>query len=637
MKIYLEHLIKHVNQKISFDDLSERLFQLGHEHEFKDNILDLEITPNRGDCLSLKGITREISNFFSTEFVPQIFNDPIEDLDFDFTNNSKEDCPSVSFLLIEISEVPNTYNDYIESYFEDLEIKKNNFFTDISNYLSYELGQPTHCYDFEKIGSKLVLEKQKKTSEFITLTNKKIEISSSDLVFTNGDKVVNLAGVMGGKSTACNKETKKVLVECAYFRPEAIIGKSTKYDLDSDAAFKFERGVDPLAIEYTLRRFIKIVEDHTEIDDLAITQRNYRDHENRTIYNDKSKVERILGIDIDSQLYNTILKNLGFIVDEKIEVPSFRSDIEDLNHIAEEIGRVVGYNNIPAQKLEIPFKMKTKSNLEDKVRFFLADNGFNESISYPFSSNKTRKCVEVDNPLDSNKKFLRTSLMNSLISKLEYNERRQKDSLRLFEISNLYESGDSDIPNESRNLGLIVSGRLGKNFRDFNKTMDAKYLNSILAKITDYDFFVKEISREDINSKNKSKVFFCEIPVNSISKDFNIDTNKQFVNFNNINFKEISEYPSINRDLSFLIKNESKIAELESIVYGFRDSLLVDSYGFDFYNDPKTNNIKIGFRFVFQSRHKTLTDEEVDKVIDDIVESTLSLGDIEIPGINYKS
>ena len=351
----------------------------------------------------------------------------------------------------------------------------------------------------------------------------------------------------------------------------------------------------------------------------------------------EAKVEKILGTDIDNQLYNNILKNLGFIVDEKIIVPSFRSDIDDLNHIAEEIGRVIGYNNIPAQKLEIPFKIKAKINLEDKVRFFLADNGFNESISYPFLSNKTRKCIEVDNPLDSNKRFFRTSLMDSLVSKLEYNERRQKDSLKLFEISNLYEFGDSDIPNESRNLGLIVSGRLGKNFRDFNKSMNIEYLNSILAKITDYEFFVKEISRENINSKNKSKVFFCEIPINKISKDFNIDTNKQFVNFNNINFKEISEYPSINRDLSFLIKNESKIEELECVINDFKNPLLVDSFGFDFYNDPKNNNIKIGFRFVFQSGKKTLTDIEVDKVMGDIVKSTLSLGDIEIPGINHET
>ena len=635
MKIYLDHLTKHLNQKVSFENLSEKLFQLGHEHEFKNNILDLEITPNRGDCLSIKGITREISNFFSAEFMPQIYNDPIEEFDFDFANNAKEDCPSISFLLIEISEVPSKYNEYLESYFEDLEIKKNNFFTDISNYLSYELGQPTHCYDFEKIGSKLVLEKKEKVSEFLTLTNKKIEISASDLVFTNGNEIVNLAGVMGGKSTACDKKTKKVLVECAYFRPEAIIGKSTKYDLDSDAAFKFERGVDSLAIEHTLRRFIKIVEDHTGIEDVAITHRNYQEKENRTIDNDKSKVERILGFEIDGQLYNSILKNLGFFIDEKIEVPSFRSDVDDLNHIAEEIGRVIGYNNLPAQKFNIPFKKETNPNFEDRVRFFLADNGFNESISYPFSSNKTRKCIEVDNPLDSNKRFLRTSLIDSLVSKLEYNERRQKDSLRLFEISNLYQSGDSDIPNESRKLGLIVSGRLGKNFRDFNKTMDAKYLNNILAKITDCDFIVEEISRENINSKNKSKVFFCELPVNNIFKDINIDSNKQFVKFNKINFSEISEYPSVNRDLSFLIKNESKIAELESVVYGFRDPLLVDSFSFDFYNDSKTNNIKIGFRFIFQSKKKTLTDSEVDKVIGDIVESTLSLGDIEIPGIDY--
>ena len=637
MKIYLDNLTKLINQKVNFDDLSEKLFQLGHEHEFKDNILHLEITPNRGDCLSIKGISREISNFYNIEFMPQIFNDSIDNFDFDFTNNSEQDCPNISFLLIEISEVPNIYNDYLESYFKNLDIKKNNFFTDISNYLSYELGQPTHCYDFEKIGSKLVLEKHSTNSKFVTLTDKKIEISDSDLVFTNGNEVVNLAGVMGGKSTACDKNTKKVLIECAYFKPEAIIGKSTKYDLDSDAAYKFERGVDPLSIEHTLRRFIKIVEDHTKINNLAMTSRNYLDFKNHIIENDKSKVERILGINLDSQIYNNILKNLGFFVDKSIKVPSFRNDIDDLNHIAEEIGRVIGYNNLPAQKFKIPFKSKSQVNLEDRVRFFLASNGFNESISYPFTSNKTTKSIEIDNPLDSRKNFLRTNLVDSLTSKLEYNERRQKDSIRLFEISNLYESTDSDIPNESRNLGLIVSGRMGKNFRDFNNFMDSNYLSNVLARITDYDFHVEEISRENINSKNKSKIFFCEIPISNICKNLKVDVNNKLIEFNNINYTDISEYPSMNRDLSFLIKNESKIAQLEGAIYDFKDPILIESFGFDFYNDPKTNNIKIGFRFVFQSREKTLTDKEVDKVMGDIVESTLSLGDIEIPGIKHET
>ena len=227
----------------------------------------------------------------------------------------------------------------MKSYFDELSINKNNFFTDISNYVSYELGNPTHCYDFDKVGDQLVLEKLKEKEKFKTLTGKNIDLCKSDLVFTDGKNVLNLAGVMGGESTSCNNETKKVLIECAFFKPESIIGRSIKYDLNSEAAYKFERGVDPLMLENTLRRFISIVEDHTKIINLSIYQKVYQDYEKKCIENDKSKVEKILGIEIEDDIFTQTLENLGFSIDEKIIIPSFRHDVEDLNHIAEEVAR----------------------------------------------------------------------------------------------------------------------------------------------------------------------------------------------------------------------------------------------------------------------------------------------------------
>ena len=631
MKIHSNHLKRFIKDDINADELSEKLMQLGHENTYQKGIFDLEITPNRGDCLSIKGILRELNNFYNVDPAFKTFDGKIEELDFNFINCTEKDCPVINFLHIEVDKIPSQYKSYLQSYFDELNINKNNFFTDISNYVSYEQGNPTHCYDLEKVGGQLILEKLKKKGSFKTLTGKSIDLRESDLVFTNGKNVLNLAGVMGGESTSCNNDTKKVLIECAFFKPKSLIGKSIKYDLNSEAAYKFERGVDPLMLENALRRFISIVEDHTKITKLSLYQKIYKDYERKYIENDKSKVEKILGIEIKDDIYTKILENLGFSMDEKIIIPSFRHDVDDLNHIAEEVARVIGYNKIPLKNLDILSREPHQNKNEDTLRLLLANKGFYETINYPFESEEETSSIKLDNPLDSNKPFLRTSIANSLIRNLEYNERRQKDSIKLFEISNLYELGDDLI--EKRKLAIIMTGRIGQNYKDFNKFIDLEYSKKVLLEISEDFSDVEEIPRSIVNSKNNTKIFFAEIDLCNLSINEDTESLKSLIKFNNIVYSDISEYPSTKRDLSFLIKDNSKKKVLLLMLESFNNKLLKEKFMFDLYEDPKSGNIKVGYRFIFQSDLKTLTDEEVDKVINAIVESTLEIDGIEIPGL----
>jgi phenylalanyl-tRNA synthetase beta chain len=158
MKIPYKHLLSRLEDSPKIDEVSDKLFQLGHEHEIFKEIFDFELTPNRGDCLSLNGIIRELSIFYRTKSKQNVFQGDIEDLDLNFENHAIDICPQISFLQIEIDQETTEYKDYIESYFNDLGLNKNNFFTDISNYLSYETGQPTHCYDYKKINGKISFE-----------------------------------------------------------------------------------------------------------------------------------------------------------------------------------------------------------------------------------------------------------------------------------------------------------------------------------------------------------------------------------------------------------------------------------------------------------------------------------------------
>ena len=196
MKISYKHLVKNIESNPSIEELSEKLFQLGHEHEINEDIFDIEFTPNRGDCLSLNGLLRDLSLFYEASNFNEVYNQEIKPFDMKFVNNASKYCRKISFLKIEIDEIPTEYKQYFNDFFLDLDIKKNNFFTDISNYISYETGQPTHCYDLLKIKEPVKLDFIDSKTEFETLLDKKITIDEKNLVFfDNNNKVINLAGI----------------------------------------------------------------------------------------------------------------------------------------------------------------------------------------------------------------------------------------------------------------------------------------------------------------------------------------------------------------------------------------------------------------------------------------------------------
>ena len=636
MKIAYRHLLENIIEKPSIKEISDCLFQLGHEHEIEENIFDMEFTPNRGDCLSINGLLRDLSVFYNVNTNQETYNDNLNQLDIDFENLSEDICPQISFLKLEIDNIPNKYKGYLNDYFKDLNLNKNNFFTDISNYISYENGQPTHCYDADKINGKILFKESHTDQEFKTLLGKKIYLTGKNHVFLLNDKVINLAGVVGGKETSCSSDTKTVLVECAFFKPEAIIGKSVKYDIQSEASHKFERFVDPECQDKTLRRFIKIVEEHTNIKDMSLITYNYKKNKVTKIPVKTNVINQIIGTNISKDEYLTYLSKLGFVVnDENIEVPSYRSDIETQNDLAEEIARVIGYDNISRNEITIP-KGKTSNiyDIENKLRFFLLDHGFYEVINSPFVGSGSSNSIRVDNPLDSNKKFLRSNLTESLLENLLFNERRQKDSIKLFEISDIYNIKDNKI-NVSRKLAFIASGRAGHNYRDFSKKISKKYLDSLFKEsLPSENFDFKVLSRESLNTKVKNEIISCEVDIVNFSTDVlsYSEISKSPESF--IEYSPISDLPKSIRDLSFSIKDFTELDKFKEYILEFKHDLLKEVFIFDYFNNKQNAEIKIGFRFVFQSTDSTITETQVNDIINDIIEHTNDIDGINIPGLN---
>ncbi len=635
MKIAYQHILRFLLEKPSIEELSNKLFQLGHEHEINGSIFDMEFTPNRGDCLSLLGISRDLNVFYKTNLNLPIYTEKLKPLNLNFVNYEKDICPEISFLNIEIKGPVKKYKHYLQSYFDDLNLNKNNFYTDISNYIGYEMGQPTHCYDSRSLNGDISLKKNIHNSSFKTLLDKSIDLKEGDLVFTNNGKVINLAGIMGGKDTACNKDTKNALIECAYFKGESIIGTATKYDLHSDASHKFEREVDQKCQDNVIRRFIQIVSDHTEIINLEVYRFSSNNFSKTELDIDVKKINSILGLDISEQTYTESLSKLGFEVNKKILVPSFRSDINHQNDLAEELARVIGYDEIPVKKIKLPKNDDTSKdfNLEN-IKYFLISNGFSEVINPPFCRLNNKNSIKVDNPLDRNRQYLRTNLTDSLSENLIYNEKRQKDSIKFFEISDVY-SFKNKLLKEKR-LALIISGRKGLNYLDFSKKLDQKYLVNLSKKFgLDIEQEIVCINRETLDSKIKTPIFALEINLDSINLAPN--TNKNVLTLmtdNFVKYQPISEYPSSYQDFSFSIKDPNKINEVIEQLKKSQANHLKDSFMFDYYKNKNSNEVKIGHRFIFQSLERTLTDKEIEQSIEKILSPILLIDSVSIPGRN---
>ena len=634
MKIAYSHLVQYMPENPTIEQISDSLLQLGHEHEIEDNIFDMEFTPNRGDCLSINGLLRDLAVFYSIDLNQEIYSEKLNELNIDFENQSEEICPKISFLKLEIDKVPELYKKSLEDYFSDLNLSKNNFFSDVSNYLSYETGQPTHCYDADTINEKLIFHETEKQEEFETLLDKKITLKDKNAVFSLNNKVINLAGIMGGKSTACLAHTKTVLVECAYFKPEAIIGKSVKYDIKSEASHKFERGVDQDSQDKVLRRFIQVVSEHANIKEMSIVSYNYKENQGIKIPVNVNKINQIIGININENDYLNYLTKLGFTIEENfVKVPSFRSDIKTQNDLAEEVARVIGYDNISRAEINVPKNENHNyKDVENKLRYFLLDYGFYEVINSPFVGITSKEAIKVDNPLDSNRAFLRTNLTDSLVENLLFNERRQKDSVKLFEISDVY-SSESRI-HKKRMLSIIASGRVGLNYQDFSKKIDKKYLTAMFQELLPNEVFDFQIlSRDSLDTKIKSEIIALEVNIERFSADIlsykeRSQSPESFAQFN-----PISDLPSSTKDLSYLIKDFSKIRELENLFLSYQSDIVKNIFIFDYFHNEKAQEVKIGFRIVFQSKETTLTAAQIELVYNDLINQSLKIDGISIPGI----
>jgi phenylalanyl-tRNA synthetase beta chain len=368
---------------------------------------------------------------------------------------------------------------------------------------------------------------------------------------------------------------------------------------------------------------------------MSMVSYRFKTHKAHKIPVNVNKINKIIGINLSEEQYINYLLKLGFHINKKIiKVPSYRSDIFNENDLAEEVARSIGYDNIKKINIDIPkSKIATNQDIENKLRYFLIDQGFYEVINPPFVKIDSNKSIRIDNPLDSNKEYLRTNITNSLLDNLMFNERRQKDSIKLFEISDVYTS-ENDKISKTKKLAIIASGRMGHNYEDFAKKINKKNLTKIFQDaLPSENFDFQELTRDSLNTKIKNEIISCEINIEDISNEILHYKQISKAPHDFFQYSPISDLPFSKRDLSFSVKDFNQSKVLVEYILGFKNNLLKEVFIFDYFHNQKHAEIKIGFRFYFQSSKSTITETQVSNVINVIIDHTKKMKGISIPGL----
>lgn len=616
----------------------------------KDEVIDFELTSNRGDLLSILGMAYELGAVYSKKVktIDTSYHSNNDDINNQF--KVKIATPDCKLFLakkvknLTIKESP----DFIKSRLIASGIRPINNVVDISNYVMLETGQPLHFYDADRLGDTIIVRNAQESEKLTTLDNQERTLSSNDIVIADNNKVIGLAGVMGGLSTEVEADTKNIIIESAIF--DAIkIRKTSKKILRSEASNRFEKGLDPKRTYMAIERSCNLLEKYADAEIVGgLVEQKDLTIEDTTINITIEKIKSVLGIEISKEDVISIFERLGFIVEDndsslKVTVPTRRLDIKIVEDLIEEVGRIHGMDKIEG-KMPILSVIKghydyTKRSIKHK----LADLGLNETMSYTlipqdkvnmFNINKITP-ISLNDPMSEDRNTLRYSLLYSLLDIYNYNKARNNSNISIFEMGKGFYK-ENDEYKEDLKLAILMSGdyKLAIN----NEKVDFYYLKGIMEELlyflgygNRYSLIIKEsipkelhpgqsaiinVDGQDIGiigklhpQVNKDDIYVMEI---NLTKLLSTKTRK-------MNYKEISKFPNVVKDVAFIIDDNKTSAEIEKVIKQTGGKMLEKINVFDIYPNIEEGKKSIAYKLTFSNSNKTLSDEEVMQVFDKII------------------
>jgi len=616
--------------------------------ELDDEVIDFELTSNRGDLLSIRGMAYEIG---------AIYGEKIKDIDLSYKESGNIDfnldieTDNCTLFLakqvknVTIKESPT----FIKNRLIASGIRPINNVVDISNYVMLEIGQPLHFYDNDNLGNKIIVRMAKDGEELTTLDNEIRILSSEDIVITDGEKAVGLAGVMGGLSTEIEETTKNILIEAAIFNGIKI-RKTAKKILRSEASNRFEKGIDYTQTYMAIERCCHLLEKYADATIVGgIVKIDNVEKSQKIINVTLDKINKVLGVNISKEDVIDIFNRLDFEVectDNKfdVKVPSRRLDISIREDLIEEIGRYYGMDKIVGSKLVLPVKEGKLDKTKRQIKNKMISMGLNETLSYALIPESEVHKFTIDDfthvnladPMSEDRKTLRYSLLYSLEQIRLYNKARNFKDTCIFEIGKGFYKDNEEYKEELKLAGLMT----GKYYLDINDTnVDFYIIKGVVEELLDYlgysgrySIVKGEVSKElhpgvSANIILQGKVIGVIGKLHpTITKDdvyvFEINLDKLLINrTSNIKFKEIPKYLGMEKDVAFVVKKNVTNKEIIEVIKKSGGRLLTDINVFDIYTGDKigTDEISIAYKLKFEDVNKTLTEEEVMDVFNKII------------------
>ena len=622
-----------------------------------DTLWEIGVTPNRGDCMSHLGIARELSNYFNLTLKEnsQSLKSNIESV-IKVNSGKIKACNSYQSIEIENFTLSDS-NLNIRYRLSSIGVRVINNVVDYTNYVLHDIGQPLHAFDRDKLFGTISVRFAKDKENLKTLDEQERKLTSEDLIITDNDKPIALAGVMGGYDTEVTDTTTNLLIESAYFDKVSIMKTSRRLNLISDASIRFERGIDFNLQKQGLQRFVNLFENDQEINYSSIIDSSKNGISYDSISFDKNEIEQILGVKLDDNFIRNTLIKLQIeseVSDKKIkfESPSWRYDLERPIDLIEELAKHYGFNNFEST-LPIGNNLNSTGDYWDK-RIYLSEKlsstnfyeiqtlSFTDSLSNELFTPE-KKSVSVINPIDQTQENLRTNLLTSLINTYKFNLESNGKSHRYYEINNVYDDSKHKkfkmIPNQEYSLGLLipenetVEDRKGKtktnNINTLANVIKNLFPSSELEHLTrpgfhkNYSYLIKLDNKilgfmGKLSYKIQSELELHDsLYIAQINtENFNFDQLKAFT------YKPLSAYPFIKFDLSFSVPNDFQASDLinciESILSGNENNISI----FDNFTNEKTRNL--GIRIVTRSYERTYTENESTEILEMIVKEAES-------------
>ncbi|MEN3044222.1 MAG: phenylalanine--tRNA ligase subunit beta [Candidatus Hydrothermales bacterium] len=609
-----------------------------------DFVFDLEIYPNRPDLLSFIGIARDLSSYLNLEFkIPEIKEIKEDKIDFKIEIDENTGCNRYVGIIIKNLKKVKSPN-FLRYRLFLCGIRSINYPVDVSNYVLLETGHPTHVFDLKKIKEKIIVRNARKGENLLCLDGKIRELDETVMVISDNEKVLALAGIIGGENSAVTDETEEVLCESAFFDKINIRKTSKKLNVQTESSYRFERGADFNMVEYAalrLRDLIKELSEGISFKKIDVIRNEIKP---KRIFLKENKLKKILGNEFDLDTSKKILERLYMNCTLKnnmleVIVPTFRRDLELEEDLIEEIARIYGYENFKSEAEEISSFVGKRDSFQDKIRDYFKGEGFLECVSISLIDEReaklfSEKVLKIKNPLSERFEVLRPSLLPSLLNSLKNNLRRGEKVRKFFEIGKVFYEDFS----EEEKMGFLLT-----NLKEDNWIKESKVdiyfelkgiLESFLENFEDEIYFIEEklpifnystsilINEEKIGYIGEVKeeiLSFYDLKLEAVYSELNIN---KLTFKRDFTFKALPIYPSLSRDLSFVGPENVNASEIIRILKKMKNETLIERFIlFDVYKGKplKEGEKNFTFRVFFRSKDKTLSEREVDKEVERIV------------------